>query len=679
MTVVRAVALLPLIVLLASRCSAARFYVSPSGSDPAPGTRSRPLRSLESAIAKARAAGAGSEIVLTDGIHLRDKPLILDEADSHLTVRSEHAGKARLVGGRVIHGFHRLTDPEIIQRIDPAARAHVVVCDLKAQGITDYGEMTSRGFGRNITPAGLELFFNGQPMELARWPNRGWAFIAGVPDGTQGDSFNYSGDRPERWTHAADAWLHGYWTYDWADSYEKIGSIDTAKKVITTRAPHGVYGYTQGKRYYALNILEELDAPREWYLDRSDGRLYFWPPAPIERGEAIISIISEPLIVMRKTQGVKIIGLTIEAGRGCGVEIQGGSGNVIDGCLLRNLGTVGVSVGGMIGDIFGRIYGDTTFNGDGGTNNGVRACEITQTGEGGVILGGGDRRTLKPAHNFVENCRIHHYQRWARTYRPAVAPHGVGQIIRHNLIYDAPHSAILANGNDHLVEYNEIHDVCRETGDAGAFYMGRDWTQRGNTVRYNYFHDLKGVQGQKGFTDVMAVYLDDWASGTRVYGNVFERAGRAVMIGGGRDNTVVNNIFIDCPLSVHVDARGIGWAKRYFDGGDTTLFDRLDAVDYRHPPYSTRYPRLVRILEDEPAIPKGNRIELNVVQGSEFILWQNGMSDKVVRVQKNYIEGDPDFRAPDPKTFQLPQGAPALAAGFQQIPFARIGLEKRRR
>jgi len=41
----------------------------------------------------------------------------------------------------------------------------------------------------------------------------------------------------------------------------------------------------------------------------------------------------------------------------------------------------------------------------------------------------------------------------------------------------------------------------------------------------------------------MGVYLDDCASGTTIFGNVFYKVTRAAFIGGGRDNTVENNIF----------------------------------------------------------------------------------------------------------------------------------------
>ena len=78
----------------------------------------------------------------------------------------------------------------------------------------------------------------------------------------------------------------------------------------------------------------------------------------------------------------------------------------------------------------------------------------------------------------------------------------------------------------------------------------------------NYFHDLQGP----GLHGVMGMYMDDWASGFTVTGNIFYRAGRATLIGGGRDNIVENNLYVECTPSIHLDARGLSWASYYFDG-----------------------------------------------------------------------------------------------------------------
>ena len=144
--------------------------------------------------------------------------------------------------------------------------------------------------------------------------------------------------------------------------------------------------------------------------------------------------------------------------------------------------------------------------------------------------------------------------------------------------------------------------------------MGRDWTMRGNVVRFNYFHDLGGGAGLVGVTRTsMAIYLDDTAAGTTVFGNVCVRAGHAVQVGGGRDDIVENNVFVDCKPAVSLDARGLGWAAKYLlPGGGWEMQEKLAAVPYDRPPYSTRYPHLANVLQDDPAAPKYDVIAHNI-------------------------------------------------------------------
>jgi len=99
-------------------------------------------------------------------------------------------------------------------------------------------------------------------------------------------------------------------------------------------------------------------------------------------------------------------------------------------------------------------------------------------------------------------------------------------------------------GNEHTIEYNEFHHLAYDTNDVGLLYLGRDFTTRGNTIKFNFFHNsLSTINDGAG---VQAVYFDDFASGNSVFGNVFYRVNRAVLIGGGHDNSFENNIVISC-------------------------------------------------------------------------------------------------------------------------------------
>src|SRR6187397_499744 len=98
-----------------------------------------------------------------------------------------------------------------------------------------------------------------------------------------------------------------------------------------------------------------------------------------------------------------------------------------------------------------------------------------------------------PGDHFVEDCHFARQGRWSKCYVPAVLMNGVGLRASHNLIHDHPHCAILYTGNEHLIEFDDIHHIALETGDVGAIYTGRDYSFRGNRVRHNYIHETGGI------------------------------------------------------------------------------------------------------------------------------------------------------------------------------------------
>jgi hypothetical protein len=356
------------------------------------------------------------------------------------------------------------------------------------------------------------------------------------------------------------------------------------------------------------------------------------------------------MIRFDSTEYLNMEGIIFEYTRGSVAKIEGGCFNTIGGCTIRNAGNNAVDIVG-------------------GHHNGVSGCDLYNIDQG-ITVEGGDRLTLTPGHNFAVNNHIHHYSRINRTYRPAVSLTGCGNLMAHNYIHDAPHMAVSFSGNDHVLEYNEVHDIAQETGDVGAFYVGRDWTMRGNIIRYNYFHHLHGP----GLYGVNAVYLDDFACGTTIYGNVFWRAGRAAFVGGGHDNIVENNVFADCEASIHVDARGVNWAKYYMDREKyPEMFDKLDAVNYMLPPYSVRYPELVKILDLDPAQPKGNVFRSNLSYGGK---WRDIEQDvNEVTIEHNYVlrEIPAGIDVEKGKFYPSDEQIPEYV-GFQKIPFDSIGL-----
>ncbi len=664
-------------VLAAFPALAAEFHVAAGGDDTHAGTASAPFASLERARDAVRALKEGEAfpeggvtVWLHRGVYPRLAAFVLEERDggasnARVVYRAVPGDDVRLIGGREIASgaFQPARDEAVLARVDEAARGQVLVADLRALGISEYGNLPD-AYGD--PPAIPELFFDGQRMTLARWPNDGWAHIAEVIESgpapwrnhasDQPGTFKYESDRPRRWQSAPGVWLYGYWCFDWSSETIKAGSIDTERREITLVKPHG-YGIGGGnpppRRYIAINLLEELDSPGEYYLDRDAGRLYFWPPKPLAQGCAALSLATEPVIRVENASFVTIQGLTIEMCAGNGIEMRDGRQNELLACTIRRTGHAGAIV-------------------DGGLNHAVKACDIYETGMAGLHIGGGDRATLTPSGHLVFNNHIHHIGERKRTHAYHLHLKGVGIHVAHNLLHDAPHQSIGLAGNDHLFEYNEIHHSGQDSDDCGAFYMGRNPSERGTVLRYNFWHHT----GSERAHGSAAVYFDDGSGGQTVFGNVFYKAAGgsfgAVFVHGGHDNLVENNIFVECPVAV----RQAPWAdaawRQFLDDPDRQT-KLLRDVDITNPPYTDKYPELRGYLEWDGQ-PRLNKAFRNAIYKCERFVDGNW------EIMNNWVmrDEDPGFVDAGQLNFQLREDSviPRRIEGFQPIPFERIGLVK---
>ena len=255
----------------------------------------------------------------------------------------------------------------------------------------------------------------------------------------------------------------------------------------------------------------------------------------------------------------------------------------------------------------------------------------------------------------MENCDVHDFSRLDRTYTPAVQIEGVGNRIAHNHFHDAPNQSIRVEGNDHLIEFNEVDHVVTEADDQGGIDIWRDPTYRGNIFRDNFWHDIgsgMNAVGQAG------IRLDDAISGTLIYGNVFQRCSGGnfggIQINGGKDNIMDNNLFLDCKTAISIGSWGAdGWKKFLADPSIVELTTKT--VDIHSPPYTVRYPALA-FLEDYST---GNAIWRNaVVNCSQFLTGDSSQQ----HLTDNYLAaGDPGSRLPE-------------ITGFAPIPLAEMGL-----
>ncbi|MCM8825844.1 MAG: right-handed parallel beta-helix repeat-containing protein [Candidatus Omnitrophica bacterium] len=635
------------------------FYVSKKGNDNWSGRLSKPnlartdgpFQTLQKALNDAKKAEQFPvKIEIMEGVYPAFDTVRI-EFCNQITVRGN---SAIFTGGKKIEAWEKVKDKTILERLDEKIRDKLWKTNLKKQGISDSGDFSQPSWAVS-SGSQMQLYFNGKPMQIARWPDTGFAYTGDIL-GNGMFTCDAEKERIEKWKKEKFLKAYGYWFYEWAAQHMEIDSVDPEQKSISIRNPdlHS-YGYKKGAMYFIYDALSEITQPGEWYLDRETEDLYFYPPSDIENGEAIVSISIQPMIEIKGSSNIKIENISFENSRKEAIVVNDSSDVVIDNCVFRNLGSWAIKAEGV-------------------KNTKVQNCHIYNMAEGGILIEGGDRKTLASGNNQIINNHIHDFSIWMRVYRPAIQIGGVGNRVANNLIHDAPHSAILWSGNENIIEFNEIYNVVLETNDAGAVYSGRDPSMQGNIIRYNYFYDIGKITGH----GVASVYLDDGHCGNTVYGNIFYRACKpgsgnfgAVFIHGGRYNTIENNIFIECQQAYNESP----WdQKRWNEFWTNPPYNRrlFGDIDVRKEPYLSKYPHLTDILQDT----RPNVLARNIVYKCARFT-DRGKPQLI----DNLVGVDPMF-----ETFQLPvvklhKDSPAFKMGFKQIPAEKIGLilsEKKR-
>ncbi len=678
--------------------ASADFWVSPDGSDRNPGTRAKPFATLvraRDAVRRRRKAGpprGGVTVWLSAGTYVLKQPLEFGPQDSGrqgapVTYRAAPEEDAWISGGVMVplSAFRTTADPAVLRLLPKEARGRVMQVGLERIGVTDWiREMPDAMLGYRPPLPFVQVYCDGKRLPLARWPNEGFAKFVEIVDPGSGlrdpqarrekrlrpGVFKYAGDRPARWNVKRGVWLFGYWARAYISDVVRAGKIDTARHEITWKVPlpYGLDTWGAG-RWYAFNLLEELDRPGEWYIDRAKGVLYLWPPAGARR--VLVSRVKGPLVRCKGAEFITFRGLGFEGGRADGLLIEGGRSVRVVGCEIRNVNGNAVSLRGGLG-------------------HQVVGCDIHHVGAGGVDMRGGDRKTLAPANYLAYNNHIHHTSELKRNYAAPITMYGVGMRAAHNLIHHIPHIAVLYGGNDLAIEYNEIYWCLYETSEAGVFYTGRDWTYRGNVVQYNYVHHINDrVEGSP--TGCNVAHLDDCVAGNTYRGNILFRVGRGISICGGPWNVADNNLFIDCMIGVSLSARGLSWWtwRRRPDGSvfaidnrtgreGCVLLTRLFRVPWNRPPY-TKYPGMADLLKMDPVgAPHGCRITRNISINGPVVQVSRGVKPEWVTVERNWngpTDGDPGVVGPYKGDYRFKPNAPALArTGFEPIPFQKIGL-----
>ena len=190
--------------------------------------------------------------------------------------------------------------------------------------------------------------------------------------------------------------------------------------------------------------------------------LYFYMPENVKEDSTVGISVNNDLLMALNSSNITIDGLTFANGRRYGIAFgKNSSGNKVQNCTIKNTAQSAVWMEG--------------------SGNEVTGCTIYDVNEG-ISVWGGNEAALTSAGNKATYNNISNFARLNKAYSPAIHLNGVGNEASHNEIYNAEHRGIAISGQKHTVSYNDIHNVCQEVDDAGAIYVGRIWTDRGNKI-----------------------------------------------------------------------------------------------------------------------------------------------------------------------------------------------------
>jgi hypothetical protein len=538
---------------------------------------------IEQAVQTARQTPGEVNIRVAAGVHRIDEPIVISNLGvdgARITISGAGRGRTVITGGRP-------ASPEGLDKVPADLRAGIPkACSARARlvRLSDREQALFNGFLPRRPGGGQKASLpvvsqGGGQLHPARWPAEGYQ------QGVVGEGRSLKVGAGANLKEGEFLWAGGFWSRDYFYEQNRI-RFSAASGGVSVE---GVDLKPGGEsRFVVFNALSSLVRPGT-YVYRPELKALL--VCPLSGGE--ISVAATPeLLRVEATQGLKIQNVEFSGASGVGISFRNASDVVVDKVSVRNISGTGIVIAG-------------------GKDVAVRESLVEEIGGAGISVSGGDRKSLVASGHKIVGNTIRNFAQIDHSYRPGINLFGVGNVVRGNTISQAPHSAIIFSGNDHDISDNRISDVNRDGGDAGAIYTGRDWTARGTVIANNTLSHIGN-----GRDSVRGIYLDDLASGIVVSGNRFFRVSNPILVGGGRDNLISGNRFLEANgVAILLDERGRTWYRRAANDPKGELRTRLTSVPFEGAAYRERYKNISNILSDDPEAPKYNRIVGNCAWG----------------------------------------------------------------
>lgn len=713
------------------------LFVSPTGNDKWSGTLDAPnhdrtdgplstIQRAQELVRSRNSRGFGSTpmtVWIRGGHYFLSKPLEFGPADSCFVTYTAYPGERPIIdGGYPISGWKETT------------------INGKSAWVADVGvHIKKNGYFKS-------LFVNGRRASRTRYPKEGFLEIAEVPeefiphvdyhhhgafDGTKVFGFKKGDIKP--WKNLTDVDLMVLEI--WIDNRMPIESADFERNLVRSTRKSSVR-LKVGQRYFVENVREELNEAGQWYLDRSEGMLYYLP----KQGETMAAseiIAGHQLQFMRLTgdpengsyvHSIHFKGLTFQntdwvqpdgnakrydpyikpekrrlydsfehfkswqdhdENHANAVQasytlpgviyLRGVKNCSIEDCTIRNIGWYGVE---MLEGCQGiRITGNT----------------IESAGGGGIKVDSGAYKGPSQLHTRYNHLTDNHIHDCGTVFYSAcgiLVMHAFDTYIAHNHIHDMYYSGISVGwtwgyadlcSHNNRIEKNHIHHLGKQLlSDMGGVYLLG--VQPGTVVSGNLIHDItKSEYGGWG------IYLDAGSSNIVVEKNITYRTNsQSFHINFGRENIVRNNIWGYGGEGLIAITRGnaLKWLenKAYDDGsvtGSISFFRNIVLTDGK-PIYANGAESSCAYLKVATFYAECNLfwdISGLPIHGHDIKGWKGEIvgTHTFEQIQSYGLDlhskvSDPKFVDPKKLELGLQDDSPAYKLGFEKIDMSDVGI-----
>lgn len=652
------------------------LIVAPNGDDNAEGTLEAPLKTLKGAKEKLKSLNIPKDKKVTvwfrEGTYTLFETVSFDENDKSNTLyRSYPDEEVVFSGSKEIKGNWKETKINDVKAF---------VTDMPIESEDDYFR---------------SLFKDGKRLARSNYPKEDVFKIAAEPNADE--KFDSEWD-PNFFVHSPVFYAHPEDLLDftnqsdidvkimhfWCDDLLPVHSIDKTSGKITTTKPTAMKARVDDN-YILENVKEALSLPGEWYLDRSEEKIYYIP----QDGDTLENTVvyagsNEQFLTINNAENISFQGINFE---NTDWNHTNGThtGNPFDKShpLYKTIkygaehpqAAFEVPASIYIAASKGINFTDCNFENISYTaikfekaskDCAITSCLFNEIGGNAIFIHGDFVVPASTQNIDVTDCHISKYGRIFNNSIGILLTHAIDCDLTHNEIHDGWYTGVSVGWNWGYTDnptnnINISNNLIYNIGNGWLSDMGGIYTlgiQPNTVIRENIIYNVGCDEGQYGYGG-WGIYLDEGSSEILVEKNlVYDCSSQTFHQHYGKDNMIRNNIFAfggegQFRITRREDHNSLFLYNNIFVGDDTPMYKDTIGLDW--------------FKDDNNLYWDYNTFGKTVYSGgstsifdSENILGMYGRG-----YYNNAILADPLFKDVENRDFTLAENSPAFDGGFE--------------